>query len=146
MLEDFRRERPSQIQIVPLFLQCVQHNLIVGRIDHHGHRGEVLGRGTNHRWAANIDLLDHRIGRDPRCSGGVAERVEIDAHEVDGDDAVFGDRGHMLRQITARQETSVHGRVQRFHAAVEHLGKVCDGADVDAGKSGPAERLGGAAG
>jgi hypothetical protein len=43
---------------------------------------------------------------------------------------VLGDRFHVLRKIAPGEETSVHHGVQRLHAAVQHLGKPGDLADI----------------
>ena len=56
----------------------------------------------------------------------LAERIQVHDHEVDGADAVLGDRLHVLGQVAAREQAAVHRRMQRLHPAVEHLGKPRD--------------------
>ena len=59
---------------------------------------------------------------------------------------MFRDDGHVLGEIAAGQQPAVYHRVQRLHAAVEHLGEAGDLADVAHGETGVTQRLGSTAG
>jgi hypothetical protein len=96
---------------------------VVGRIDDHGHVAVVLGRRAQHGRAADVDVLDGVRQRAVILGDGLLERVQVDHQQVDRRDAVLGQRCHVLGQVAAGQDAAVHLRVQRLHAAVEHLGK-----------------------
>ena len=91
----------------------------------------VLRRGAQHRRPANIDVLDAirevgpTLARDDRAEG-----VEVAGDEVDRREAVARQRLLVCGQITTREDARVHGRVKRFHAAVEHLGQARDRFDL----------------
>jgi hypothetical protein len=85
-----------------------------------GDRRVVLGRRPHHRRSADVDLLDAlvdaRSGRD-----GLAERVEVGDHEVEGLDAELLELPDVGGQPPVGEDARVHLRVQRLDAAVEAL-------------------------
>jgi hypothetical protein len=104
----------------------------------------VLGRGADHRGAADIDVLD------PLVEPGVPlqrrfERIEIDDQEVDRRDVVGEHRGLMRRLGSDRQQTSVHPRVQGLDPAIHHLREAGDLSHVDDREAALIKRRGGAA-
>ena len=58
---------------------------------------------------------------------------------------VLGHRGGMFGIIAHREQAAMHHRVQRLHAAVHHLGKAGQLANVLHHKASGAERFGGPA-
>ena len=74
------------------------------------------------------------------------KRVEIDDHHIDGLDAVRGHSGFVLGVAANVEQAAVNPGVQRFDAAVEHLGEAGEFADVLDGEAGLAQGRGGAAG
>ena len=127
-------------------LQLGEHARVVHRVDDDRHVLPVLRRGTQHRRAADVDVLDRVFQRAVGPRGGLRERVEVDDQEVDRRDAVLLQRRHVRRQIAPREQAAVDARVQRLHAAVEHLGKAGDLGHFGDGQAGLGEQLGGAAG
>ena len=69
--------------------QFIEQCAVVARIDDHGHRGMILGRGTHHGRTADVDVV-HRVivgAIGPRHGGG--EGIEIDGEQIDRLDAVL---------------------------------------------------------
>ena len=82
--------------------QLVEHDGVVGGVDHDAHVRVVLGRGAQQRDTADVDRLDARA---------LAERVEVADHEVDGRDALGLEVGHVRGLVAVGQDPSVNGRV-----------------------------------
>ena len=55
--------------------------------------------------------------------GRLAERIEVDADEVERLDVVRGQVGEVFGDVAPRQDPAVHGRVQRHDPVPEHLGE-----------------------
>ena len=99
------------------------HLRVVRGIHHHRHGFVVLGGRPQHGGAANVDVLDGVVERDPGAGDRGLEGVEVDDDEVDGSDAVLGDGAFVLGVAAQVQQAPVDARVQRLHPAIEHLGK-----------------------
>src|SRR5918994_7364068 len=83
--------------------------------------GKVLRGSAQHRRPADVDHLDRvRLG-DAVARDDLREGVEAHAHEVERLDAVVVERGQVVRMVAARQDRRVDPRVERLHAAAEHL-------------------------
>ena len=63
-------------------VQCLEHAAVVGRVHNDEDILEALGRGSNHRRPADVDLLEQLLHRRLRRRGP-GERVEVDHHDVD---------------------------------------------------------------
>jgi hypothetical protein len=74
-----------------------------------------------------------------RLGGGLAERIQIHAHEIDRADVVRLERGHVLRQVASREQATVHDRVQRLHATVEHFREARHIGHIGHGQAGVAQ-------
>ena len=110
-------------------VELAQNLRVVGRIDDHGHRVMVLGRGAHHGRPTDVDVFDGiRVGA-VGLGHGLRERVEIHDQQVDGRDVVLCHDG-VVDAATA-QEAAVHARVQGLDPPVHDLGKAGIGADVD---------------
>ena len=83
---------------------------------------------------------------DAGLGGGLLEGVEVDDDHVDGLDRVLGDGGLVFGVAADVEQAAVHLGVEGLDAAVEHLGKAGEVADVLDGEAGIAKRAGGAAG
>ena len=85
----------------------------------------VLRRATDHRRAADVDILDNLV---PLCTlgDGLGEGVEIDDHQIDPGDIMFFHRGDMAGIVAPGEQTAVHFRMKRLHPAVHHFGEVGD--------------------
>ena len=86
-------------------------------------------------------LLAHAVARGRRAEG-----IEIHGDEIDRRDSLCLDRLHVLRTIASREQSTVHGGMQRLHASVEHLGDAGDVADIARREAGVAQRAGRATG
>ena len=80
------------------------------------------------------------------AGGDVLETVEVDDHHVDGDDAVGLDGGHVFGVGAHGEDAAGDLGVHGLDAAIEHLGKSGDVADIGDGDSGIAKQARGAAG
>ena len=118
-------------------LQSRQYWRVVLRVAHHGHAGVVLCSRTQQRHAADIDVFNCGCMRCGRLADGFFERVQIHGDEIDAAPAVRS----QLRGIGccgACQNAGVHGGVQRFDAAAQHLrraGVIRNFCDAQAGSA-----------
>ena len=139
------RRRSASVVIAAVLGELVEHRGVIAGVDHDGDIVVVLGRGADHRRAADIDVLD--AGREIGAArDGFLERIEIDDQKIDRPDAV---RAHRLgvRGIAADgEQAAMHRRMQRLDAAVHHFGKAGEVGDVEDRESGLAQRLARAAG
>ena len=103
---------------------------IVGNARDDGNIFEVLGGGADHGWAANIDVFNEMAEGDAGLGSGFLEGVEIYHDHVDGLNLVCGDCGFVLGIAADVEQSSVDARMQRFHAAIKHLRKTGEFADV----------------
>ena len=104
---------------------------VVRRIAHHRHVGPVLGRRTQHRRSADVDVLDGVLHLHAGFGDRLPEGIEVHAHQVDEADAVLLQGLQVLRIVAARQQPAVHLRVQGLHASVADFGKSRHVADID---------------
>ena len=119
---------------------------VVSRINDNCDGTVILGRGADHRGAADIDVFDGVSERAVRLRDRLLKRVEVHDDEVDRINAVLFQSLHVLGEVAAGQNAGVNLRVKRLHAAVEHFrkaGVICDFFHSNAFLL---EELGGAAG
>ena len=94
---------------------------VIGGIGYDRHAFEILGGGTNHGGAADVDIFDQFFSGDAGLARGSRERIEIYHHHVDGGDAVIGDLLQILGQAAAVQDSPVDFGMQRFHPSAQHF-------------------------
>ena len=97
--------------------------LVVGRIDDDGDRLVVLCSRTNHRRAADIDILNRVFKRAVGLGDRLLERVEIHDDDIDRIDFVISKRLHMFGIGTTGKNPGVDLRIERLDATVEHFGE-----------------------
>ena len=114
--------------------------------DDHGDALVVLGRGADHRRAADVDVLDRDLVVDVVAGDRLLEGVEVDADQVDRLDPLALQRRHVLGVAAARQQRRVQARVQRLDPAVEDLLLAGELGDVGHLQARLAQGAGGAAG
>ncbi len=127
-------------------LQFFNQGGIVGDARDDGDVFKVLGGGADHGRAADVDVFDQMAEGDAGLSGGLLEGVEIDDHHVDGLDAVRGDGGLVFLVAANVEQAAVDLGMEGLDAAVEHLGKAGQIADVLDAEAGLAQCPRGAAG
>ena len=120
--------------------------LVVLRVHDDGDVVVVLGGAAEHGGAADVDVLDGVVERDVGLRDGGLERVKVHHHEVNRRDAVLLHSGLVLSVAADVEQAAVDLRVQRLHAAIEHLGEAGVLGNVLHHESGVAERFGRAAG
>ena len=132
-----------QIRAVLSALDRGQHAVVVIRIGDGPDIVVILGCGANHGRAADVDVLD-----DFRAIVGSGQRrrewIQVDGDEVDGRQPMFGELLAIACQVGPRENSGVNRRVERLHAAVEHLGPARHRVDRPHRHSGIPQRLSGA--
>ena len=121
-----------------------QHLVVAGRVDDDGDRRVVLRRGTDHRRAADVDLLDALVGAGAG-GDGLGERVEVHDDEVERRDPELLELRHVLGLAAVGEDAGVHRRVQRLHPAVQALREAGDLLDRCHGHPGVGDPPGGGA-
>ncbi len=112
---------------------------IIGNAGHDGHVFKVLGGGAHHGGPADVDVFDEVAERNSGLCGSLFKRVEIHDDHVDGLNVVRGDCGLVLGIAANVKQATVDPRVQCLYAAVKHLRKAGEIADVFHGQAGLAE-------
>ena len=97
----------------------VQNALVICSGGHNADAGIVLGGGTYHGGAANIDVFDGVFQGAIRVGHGGLERVQVDHHQINAADAVV--RHYLLVLAATAQDAAVHFRVQGLHPAGHHF-------------------------
>ena len=120
--EGLGRQRAPRPGVEPARTQRLEDHVVVRGVDHRDHPGVVLGRRADHRRAADVDLLERLGEADVGAADGLDEGVEVHRDEVDRLDAVRRQLGRVVLAVAAGEQAAVHLRVQRLHAALEHLG------------------------
>src|SRR5213076_675232 len=119
---------------------------IIVRVDDDEHVLMVLRGRAEHRGAPDIDLLDRLLEGDAGLRDRLAERIEVDDHQVDRRDAVLRERGAVSGMGATGEQAAVHLGVQGLHAPVHHFGESRHLLDRNHGDPSLAQRLGGATG
>ncbi len=83
--------------------------------------GVVLGRRPDHRRPADVDLLDRLVERHVRLADGGFERIEIHHDQFEGEDAVLGQRLHVLGVVVPAEDAAVDLRMERLEPPVHHF-------------------------
>ena len=104
-------------------------------VAHRGDVREVLRRRAQHRRPADVDHLDGVLHARSVLRDDRAERIEVDADEVERLDLLLVERLEVVGAVASREDAAVDARVQRLHASAEQLGRVrhvLDARDVHA--------------
>jgi hypothetical protein len=80
--------------------------------------------------AADVDLLDRLRLAHVRLGRRRLERIQVHHDQLEGQDAVGGQRVHVLGIVVPAEDPAVDLRVQRFQAAFHHFRKAGVGRDV----------------
>jgi hypothetical protein len=86
-------------------------------------KGVVLGRGTDHGRPANVDLLDRLFQRHAGPGHGSLERIQVDHDQLEGHDAVFGQRSQVVGMVVPAKYPAMDLRMEGLESAVHHLGE-----------------------
>ena len=141
-------DRQAKTQLVAelaVGLEFGQHRFVLVRSGDHAHVFPVLGGRAHHGGAANVDVLDGVRQCATGLGHGRFEGVEVHHQQVDGLDAVFLQRCHVLGNVAAGQQASVHLGVQGLDAAVQHFRELGDFGDFGHGQALVGQQLGRAA-
>ena len=101
--------------------QSLRDPAIVAGVDHDDDVGEVLGRRTDHRRTANVDVLQGHIQRGIGTADRLDERIKIAHYEVDRTETVLGQLRGMVGQVAPRKDAGVDRRMQRLYTPIQHL-------------------------
>ncbi len=111
--------------------QFVEQRSVIRGIDGNRHVGVVLGRGANHRRAADVDLLDRLCEGDVGIRNGGLERVEVDGDQIDRPDLLLLEISLVSLVIPTGENPAVDSRVERLDPPAEHFGATRELCDVD---------------
>ena len=111
-------------------LQLLDEGRVVGDAGDDGDIFKVFGGGAHHGGAADVDVFDEVAEGDAGLRGGFLKGIEIHDDHVDGLDAVRGDGGFVFGVAANVEQAAVDAGMQRLDAAVEHLRKAGEVADV----------------
>ena len=100
-----------------------QYRGVVGGVGDDRDVRVVLGGTAHHGRPADVDVFDRLFKRAIGARDGLAERIEIDDHQVDERDAGAIDRADMRRHVAPRKYAAVNFGMQGLDPAVEHFGK-----------------------
>jgi hypothetical protein len=103
--------------------QLLDHRVIALGPHHNADVRVVLGRRSDQRGTAHVDVLDDLLLRDAAARGRALERIQVHDHQVDRRDAVLGERQPVLLARAHRQQPGEDRRMQGLDAPVEDLGK-----------------------
>jgi hypothetical protein len=126
-------------------LHFVDQTGVIGRIGDDGDVFVVFCRGTHHRRAADVDVLDGVVQR-VRLRHGLHERIEVDADQVDVTQLMLVHGRHMRVVVAHCQDAGVDLGMQRLDAAIEHFRKAGEFRDILDRQPRIADRLGSTAG
>ena len=100
----------------------LQQRRIIRRVGDHRHKPMVLRCSPDHRWPADVDILD--AGR-MICALGdsIFKRVQVGNQQINRLDPMRGHRQQMLVIIAQRQQCPVDIRVQRLDPPIHHFRK-----------------------
>ena len=105
--------------------ECAEDGIVILDFRHNGAMLPILRPGSNHRRAANIDVLNACLKIRATRNGGF-ERIEIDDQQVDCANAVRFQRGRVVWIVPQRQQPAMYGWMQRFYATIHHLREACE--------------------
>jgi hypothetical protein len=121
-------------------VQRLHDRLVVGGIDHDEHVVEVLCCRADQARTTDVDLLHQVVEADLGPCGSLGKWIQIDDHEVDGQDAVAGQRAEVARVIATRQDAGMNHGMQRLDAAVHHFRKAGQRRHLDHRQAGRGQR------
>ena len=145
MRKCLERELLALLKVEAAALDGLDNLAVARRRGDDGDRRVVLRRCADHGRTTDVDLLDTLVeagaGRD-----GLLERVKVDHDKVERLDAQLLELVHVAVLAQVREDAGVHARVQRLHAAVEHLREAGHVRDLGDGNTRVSDALGGGAG
>ena len=127
MAKGFGRQLPPFLRRQAARQQLGGHPIVIAGVDHHRHRGEILGRRPQHRRPADVDVFQRLIQRNTGAADGVGKGIEVDRHQIDGGDAVSRQFRHLFGRIPARQQPAVNRRMQRLDPPVQDFRRAGNG-------------------
>ncbi len=122
-----------------------EHLVVLVRARHGRDVGEVLRGRAEHRRAPDVDHLDGLLLARAVAARDVLERIQVHADQVERRDVLFVERGHVAFLVAAGEDRGVDARVERLHAAAEHLGHLRELLDARHLEAGVLERRRGSA-
>ena len=141
--EGLERPAPPLLSRRASALERPQDLFVLADVVHRDHVGEILGRRPKQRDAADVDLLHRARLVEPGRS--LLEGIERHRHEIDRLDTALRQRLEITGLVPARQDRRVDVRMQRLHAAPQHLGGLRPLLDARHGHAGVLQMRGRAA-
>lgn len=98
-----------------------EQELVVSWINNHCDIAEIFRCGAEHRWAADVNIFDGLLERDPGLGDGGFKGVEIDHDEIDVDQVVFAHSFLVFGIVAECEEAGVNFGVKGLHASIKHF-------------------------
>ena len=107
---------------------------------------KILCGGADHRWPADVHVLDQLFKMHTGFGCGLLEIIKIYYHHIDRLYAMLGNRGAVRVVLAPVQDAAVHFGVQRLHPSIKHFGETGELGNVLDRDTRFAQQLGGATG
>ena len=117
-----RQFAPELLRQAALGPERFEDPRVVRRVDHDRHVGEVLRRGPDHAWAADIDHLHRAVLRRIRGRSRGGEGVEIHGHQIDRRKLVPLELRSMFRPSPVGEDAAEDAGMQALDPPMEDLG------------------------
>src|SRR5262245_3633411 len=102
------------------------YGFVIGMIDYDDYVLMVLCSRADHSRTAYINIFDDLFECRVGTLGSLAKRIEVDRYEIDAAYRMALEGLHMIRVVSSSKQSAVNLRMERLHAAVEHLWKTGD--------------------
>ena len=106
-------------QAVVAGIHFAQQAVVIAGVHHDGHVVMVLGGGTNHGRATDVDVFDGIFEGATGFGHGIGEGIEVNHHHVDGLDGMLGHDGIVL--TATAENAAVYLGVQGLDPAIHHF-------------------------
>ena len=127
-IKGFDREALPKFQrrFAVVFAHTFEHRFIVCRINDDGDRFIIFRAASNHRRAADVNILNclRESYATPRDCG--FERIKIDRNQVDWIKTAFTRFCLMFSVAALVEKSAMHAGMQSFYTAFEHFRKCCE--------------------
>ena len=121
MLKDLHCQFAAEGSRHRVVLSCLEHALVVGRIDDDEHIVMVLCRRTEHRRTADIDVFDGFIKVTIWFGDRGFKRIEIHHDHIDRPNIMLLHLLDVGRNRSPAEQSAMDFRMQGFHTAIKNF-------------------------
>ena len=110
--------------------KLIDHDVVVRGIDNHGHVVVVLGGRADHRWSADVDVLD-RVHPGSAARHGCLEGIKIDHQKANRPDAMRHHCSLVFGIVQNAKKAAMDCGMQRLDPPVHDLRKAGDAGNLE---------------